>query len=241
MGQPNPPGDLPLVEGLGVEWNDIVSALPEDRRAELGPKLKERISSYEPLKQWEEFNKSGVTPDQADIALRVYSAIETDPKSVYEALANHLNITPAQAKEVVKEVEKQGTENPEDPRLATLQDQINTMSQILLGQRQMSAQEQLAKEQDAAIEKELSDVKAKYGEFPEQEIVMRMVHKDMTAEQAFQEYTSMVSELRKRPPAPYIMGQGTAIPKSAIDPVKLSTEDTKSLVTQMMQQAQAQK
>ncbi len=75
MGQPNPPGDLPLIEGLSAEWNEFVSAFPEEQRNVLGPKLKERISNYESsiesYKQWDDLQKSGITADQAGIALNI--------------------------------------------------------------------------------------------------------------------------------------------------------------------------
>src|SRR3954470_1975547 len=125
MGQPTPPGDSPLIEGLDSSWNDIVNFIPEDKRADFAPKFKERVQSYEALKPWEEFQKSGVTPDQAGTALNLFSVIENNPREVYETIGKHLGITPQQAKEVVKEVEKEVESGNDDPRLATLQQQVD--------------------------------------------------------------------------------------------------------------------
>lgn len=238
MGQPNPPGDLPLIEGLDSSWNDFVSAIPEDKRAELGPKLKERISGYESqvksFEPWAEFQKSGVTPEHAGTALQVFSVIENNPKEVYEAIGRSLGITTAEAKEVVKEIE---AGDPEDPRIKTLQEQVDTLAQITLAQRQLSTQEQEAAEQDELLENELGDLKKKYGDFPEDEIVMRMLHKGLTAEDAFAEYNGRVTEIQKRRPAPMIMGSGGTIPSKAIDPTKLDSKSTKQLVAQMLDHA----
>lgn len=235
MGQPNPPGDMPLFEGLGVEWNDIVSAFPEDRRAELAPKLKERLSSYEPLKQWEDFQKSGISPDHARTALNLFSTIENNPREVYDTIGKYLNITPDEAKEVVKELEDA---DQDDPRIAALTKQVETLSQIALAQRQMTAQEQRASEADAALERDLDGLKKKYGnDIPEDEIIMRMMHKDLTAEQAYQEYSTRAAELQRRRPAPYIMGQGGHVPNNAIDVKKLDNSGTKKLVQQMIEHA----
>ncbi|MFY3741638.1 MAG: hypothetical protein HMLIMOIP_002096 [Candidatus Nitrosomirales archaeon] len=243
MGQPNPPGDnVPLIEGLDSSWNEIVSAIPEDRRTELGPKLKERItattSQYEPLKQWEDLQKSGITPDFAGTAIGLFNLIENDPKQVYEAIGKHLNITPAQAKEVVEEVQDG---DQDDPRIQRMEQQLETLAQIALAQRQMTAQEQQAAEADAAVDKELSDLKSKVGDFPEDEIVMRMLHKDMTAQQAYEEYSGRVSELQKRRPAPMLMGQGGSIPSRAIDVKKLDSKETKNLVAQMLESANVER
>lgn len=235
MGQPTPPGDMPLFEGLGVEWNDIVGALPEDRRSELAPKIKERLSEFEPLKQWEDLHKSGITPELADTALRLLTTVENDPRQVYDTLGSYLKITPAEAKKVVEEI-KQG--DPDDPRIATMQEQINTLGQVLLAERQLSKQEHDIKEQESALDKELIELKKKYGEdVPEDEILMRMSHKNMTAEQAYQEYASRADAIRSRRPAPFVLGTGGVAPNRTIDPTKLDSEGTKSLVAQMMRQA----
>lgn len=239
MGQPTPPGDSPLYEGLSAEWNDVISGFPEDRRGELAPLLKSKIDAYEPLKQWEQFQKSGVTADHADTALKIYSTIENNPREVYEALGKHLGISTAEAKEVVQEI---NDDDSGDPEMAALRQQVETMGQILLAQRQTESQAAQAAAADKEIENEIAAVKKKYGtDVDEQEIVMRMLHLNMTAEQAHQDYSSKVSEIRKRPAAPFVMGPGGAIPAKAIDVKKLSGQDTKSLVAQMMQQSNAER
>lgn len=234
MGQPNPPGDIPLIEGLGSEWNEFVNAIPEDKRAEFGPKLRERISAYEPLKQWEDLHKSGITPEHASTALSIYTVLENNPREVYDTLAKHLGITPQQAQQVVEEIEE-GDED--DPRIRKMQQQIDTLSQIALAKNQQETQSRLEQEQDAALDKEMTALKKKYGDFPEDEVIMRMLYSNITAEQAYQEYTGRVSEIQKRRPSPMILGSGGAVPPQAIDPKKLSTSETKNLVTQMLQHA----
>jgi len=246
MGQPTPPGDLPLIEGLDPSWNELVNYIPEDKRAEFGPKLKERVTSatseYEPLKQWEGFQKSGVTPDQADTALRLFNLIETNPRQVYDAIAGHLGITTEQAKEVVKEVKADQAANPYDSKIKTMEEQMATMSQIMLAQRQMTAKEQQDAEMDAVVDQELSDIKKKYGnDVPDDQILMRMYTKNMTAEEAYQEYAGFVTDVRSRRPAPMIMGAGGNIPSNrAIDPTKLNSKETKNLVAQMLDHANAE-
>jgi hypothetical protein len=233
---PNPPGEnVPLYDGLSSDWNDIVSAFPEDKRNELAPLLKSRLDSieegYKPLKQWEDLAKSGVTPEHASTALNLYSIIDTDPKQVYDVLAKHLNITPAQAEEVVEAVEE-GDES--DPRIQQMQHKIDTLMQIELAKHQQSTTKQREAEAEAAIDKALNDLKKKHGDFDEEQIVMRMLHKNMKPEDAYMEYTNMVSELKKRPLTPMLLGGGGGIPKPGIDVRKLDGKATRSLVAQMM-------
>jgi hypothetical protein len=254
MGQPNPPGDLPLIEGLGSEWNDIVSAIPEDKRAELAPRLKERVSGYESkvkeFEPWADFQKSGITPDFADSAVRLWAQIENNPRMVYDTLAEHLGITPAEAKKVVEETQQTGSAGtkPEfdienNPKFKTMQDQFNTMAQVMLAQRQSSEQEQLVAQQEAALDAEIKGIQAKYGkDIPEDEILMRMLHKNMTAEDAYKEYNERVTNIRARRPAPIVMGASGGIPnRQAIDPTKLDSKQTKNLVAQMLEHAKAER
>jgi hypothetical protein len=240
MGQPMPPGDLPLIEGLDSSWNEFVSAIPEDRRAELAPKFKERIQSFEPLKQWENLQKSGITPDHADTALKLFSTIENNPREVYDLIGKHLNITPQQAQEVVEELEDG---DQDDPRIQRMQQQLDTLAQVAIAQRQMTVKEKEQQAADQAIEAEINAVKKKYGnDLPEDELIMRMIHKNMTAEQAYQEYASRADQIRARRPAPVIMGAGGNIPSSAaIDPTKLDGKQTKSVVAQMLAHANAER
>jgi hypothetical protein len=66
---------------------------------------------------------------------------------------------------------------------------------------------------------------------------MRMLHKNMSAEEAYAEYSGRVSEIQKRRPAPVIMGAGGSVPNRGIDVKKLDNEGTKNLVAQMIQHA----
>lgn len=243
MGQPTPPGDSPLFEGLGVEWNDIVGALPEDRRAELAPRIKDRLDQFTPLKQWEDFQRSGITPEHAKMALDVFSMVENDPRKVYETIGRELKITPAQAEKVVEELDKNiPNSTPDSDRLKIIEDQLNTLAQIQLAQRQQSTQEQMVQEQNNLIDQQLNELKSKHGAdaVNEREILMRMLHENMTPEDAFKDYTAMVTEIRTKRPAPALLGSGGAIPSRAIDPATLDNAKTKSLVAQMLEHAQAE-
>jgi len=243
MGQPNPPGDLPLIEGLGPEWNEFVSAFPEDQRSTLGPKLKDHVSSitseYEPLKQWADFQKAGVTPDQASMALNIFEVIEKNPREVYDALANHLGISKAEAKEVVKEIQN---DDSGDSRIETLKNQVDTLTQIALAQRNMTAKEQEDADAEAWLDEQLGTIKQKYGDsIDENQIIMRMAHAGMTVEEAYQDWSNMVAQIRKTREAPVLMGSGGNIPTNrAIDPKKLDSKATKDIVRQMLDHANAQ-
>lgn len=229
-----PPGNAPLFEGLDAEWNDIVGALPEDKRAELAPKLKERLDSYTPLKQWDDFNKSGVTVEQVQNALNLSSVVENHPRQVYDKIAEYLGITPQQAQEVVEEVEE--AEADGDPRFDAMKKQIDVLSQIILNEKQAQTQAQMSAKADAEIDREIGGVKKKYGnDVDEDQILMRMASRGMTAEQAYLDYTKRDSDIRSRRPAPTLLGTGQAVPRQPVDYTKMSSEDTRKWVAQMVE------
>lgn len=243
MGQPLPPGDLPLIEGLDSSWNEFVSYIPEDKRGEFAPKFKERISSYETqlneYKPWQEFQKAGVTPEQADAAMNLFSIIENNPKQVYDAIGNHLGLTAAEAKEVVKQVQDG---DPRDSQIAALQEKFETLAQIAVAQKQQTTQEKEAQEYDAWVDGEINTIKKKYGaDIPEEQIIMRMAHMEMTAEEAYQDYAQMVTNIRSKRPSPMVMGPGGPVPPKSVDVKALNSKETKSLVAQMLEHSNSER
>jgi hypothetical protein len=241
MGQPNPPGDIPLFEGLGSEWNDVVGAFPEDKRAELGASLKERISGYETLKPWETFAKNGMTPDTVQQAVDVFDIINRNPREVYDTIGKALGITPQQVQQVIEEGE--GDDDDDDPRdaqILQMQNQLDTLSKIQLAQHQQELSARQAAESDKALENELGALKQKHGDFDEEQVLMRMLHKGMNAEEAYADHAQYVDNIRSRRPAPTLLGGAGSIPNRSIDPVKLNSKDTRSLVAQMMEAANNQ-
>lgn len=233
LNDPTPPGNAPLYEGLGSEWNDIVGAFPEDKRAELAPKLKERIDAFEPYKQWDDLQKSGITPQQASEALDISNLINSNPKAVYDKIAEFLGITAQQAQEVVEEVEE--AEEAGDSRYEAMKKQLDVLSQIIIQERQSQTQAQLQSQADAALEKEIAAVKKKFGDVDEDQILLYMGRGDLTAEQAYEAYTKRDAEIRSRRPAPTLLGSGSAVPRQPVDYTKLSNEDTKKWVAQMLE------
>lgn len=230
--QPTPPGNAPLYEGLDAEWNDIVGAFPEDKRAELAPKLKERLDQFAPLKEYEDFSKSGVTPKQINEALDISTLINSNPRQVYDKIAEYLGISREEAKEVVEEVEE--AEEAGDPRYDAMKKQLDILSQIIVEERQAQTKAQLDAQADAAIDKELSGLKKKFGDIDE-EMVLLYMNKGLTAEQAYQAYVKRDSEIRQRRPAPTLLGSGQAVPNQRVDYTKLTSEDTKKWVAQMVE------
>ncbi len=237
MTNPTPPGDIPLYDGLGTEWNEVLNAIPEELRGTVAPAIKSKVSSYDEklnsYKAWDDVIKTG-NPDLVKTAIGTYEVLENRPKEVYELLGRHLGISAAQAKEAVQELD---SDDSGDPVVAQLQQQVDTLSQIILSQRQEEIKSTQLAQQEAALGKELDSLKQKYGEYDEEQILWRMHDKGLSAEDAYKEYEAMVNSIRAKRPAPMVLGQSGSIPRQAVDPRKLDSKDTKNLVAQLLQQS----
>lgn len=248
--------ESPLVEGIDPSWNPVLSHIPEDKRSEIAPIIQQRHSELEELRTnyqpWEEFSKSGIDPETAQNAISIYSVLENQPHAVYEKLHNYLYpnqpLGQGQGKNVTGEEETEETgsqqqqQTQSDPKLAKMEQQLNTLAQIALAQKEERENSAKQQEEDAAVEKELTELKEKNGDFPEDEVVMRAYTKGISLEEALQDYNNLVAEVQKRRPAPFLLGGNSGqVPKPSVDVGKLDNKGTKDLVTQMLNHANAER
>lgn len=233
----------PLVEGGNPAWNPFLQFVPEDRRSEAANVLRDWDKSYqtvqEKYKPWEDLSKQGIDPNAAITGVQLLNLIDTQPQVVYETLKNYLeknNLLPAGEPMPTDSIQEEGdNQNLDelDPKLQKLEQQVQVLAQIALAQKEEKERQQ----QDQAVEKELTSLRKKVGDFPEEEILMRMSHYGLSAEEAYKKYMGHVEEIRKRRPAPTLLGAGSTIPSRNINPTKLSEQETRSLVTDYLKQS----
>lgn len=242
------PNDMPLVEGGNPAWNDVLQYVPEEKRTEVVPKLQEWDQNYQQVQegynQWKEFADGGVDPETARVALNMMSMIEQNPQHAYEVLGKHLGVTPQKAQEIVEEetgqIEGSTTQQPDyvtKEQWDNLNQKADAMAQILLAQRQ---EEEVA-QQNEQLDQELADLKDKHGEFPEHEVIYRMLHSDMSAEEALTDYHKFEENLlRQRRSAPRVLSGGGQIPQPKVDIVKASDKEARNVVADMLKVAMEQ-
>lgn len=240
---------VPLYEGVSAEWNDVLSAVPEDRRSGVAEKIKTFDTEYNQLKgsyePWKPFITGGVDPEYVETAVKVLSMMETQPHQVYETMGKYLN-QGQQPPPAAPKVPTGNVDEPDDnstqidltkhPEFQKIAKQQEILAQIALAQKEQERQSKEQAAQDKALDDELNALKKKYGEFPEDEITMRMAYKDMTAEEAYQEFSQFARNIRTGRPAPYVLGGGGQIPRQPLDVKKLDSKATKDLVVQMLEQ-----
>lgn len=234
-------GDAP---GPNPAWNDVLSVIPAEYHEKITPHFQQwdqsaqqrieqvnsRVKDFEP---YQPFVEHGIDPSELENGLRLLYEINNNPQGVWDALGKAYNLAG----------ESGGAgasgEDPEpqyqDPRFGDLQQGLELVSQIVLNEQQAK----VAAQADVELDRELSDLKSKHGDYDER-YVLAMMQSGMSGEQAIQSYQGLRNNLLQnnpRPFAPNVMGSsggGTGYPSQAIDPTKLSPKDTRSLVAQML-------
>lgn len=243
-GQGNSGGDN---GGINPAWNDLLSSIPEDAHSKVIPhlrswdsgvqqKLQQVHSDYADYKYLRENQISG---EDTRIALGILRAIQEDPKSVYDSLAQSygFGIPPEQGKPEIPEALKNVPPEVME-QISQLQGGYETMAQILLQKQQ----EEQAAQADMQLEQEMSALKQKHGNFDEG-YVLAYMQQGLSGDQAVAAYNQMVDNLlaeRNRPQAPKLLGSGsTGIPGDGrVDVRKLDASKTKNLVIEMLKASQ---
>jgi hypothetical protein len=246
-------------------WNDFLSAIPQGMHEMVKPHLRKwdegvnsRIEAvHGEYADYKPFKEAGVTREVLEQAYGIYDAINTDPRRVYDILAEtygynvanaavtasqqnapqgQQNVQPQQSESAAEyELGQGGQFNPE---IAQLRQTVETMAQIMLAQNQTAENARA----DAALDAELAAARAKHGDFDEQ-YVLAYMQNGMTADQAAQQFINARNAIlaeHNRPQAPTVISGAGALPSQQINPAKLSKSDTLSLVANMMKAANQQ-
>jgi hypothetical protein len=226
-------------------WNEFYSVLPQELHSQVTPLLEkwdkgvqERFqkvhSDYEP---WQPIVKSGVDPQTVQFGLNLINAIESDPYTVYSALQEHYKTDPRFTAAANGTKPEQGqveptTENdPYQRDISELKRQQQVMAQVIVSARE----KELAAQQDAALDKELSDARTKHGNFDER-YVLALMQNGMGVEEAVQSFQQFVTnEAKKYTPRPLIMGTGSGIPTQGLNPKNMDDAGRRNLAMQILQ------
>lgn len=247
--------------GQNPAWNDVLSVIPEQYHAQVTPHFQQwdqsaqqrieqansSIKEYEPYKQ---FVDNNIPAEDLEQGIRLMYEINTNPKSVYDALAEAYNLgtqpnvsnANAGGNENTTENTSVEAQNLQDPRFDKLQEGLDLVGQVVLQDQQRKAAEQA----DRELANELDGLRKEFGDFDESYVLAMMGagKSGKDAVQAFQEFSNNLIQSRPRPFAPNVMGSSgggsTGLPSQAIDPTKLSGKDTRNLVVEMLRHSAEQ-
>lgn len=221
-------------------WADILAKVPEELRGELNPALEQytqRVrSDYEP---YQFLLENEVAPETVQYAMNILTTLNQNPRQLYDAIGQYYKYggdTSAQPQ--TDPLSDEGVEGQDDPRIAQLEQGIQTLARVILEERQQKDQQA----EDQRLQKELDTARAKYGEYDEG-YVLGLALNGKSVDEAVRAYKQLeqklvASQSQQKPASPVIMGSGGGAPGSgAVDPRKLSGSETKNLVVQMLQNA----
>lgn len=242
--------------GYNPAWNNLMEKLPSSLHPLVTPELKswdEKFqqqlqqvhSQYEPYKQ---FAEQQVPAEQLAAAYDLFNLINTNPQLVYDNLAEFYGFG-GQGQEGAENNQGQpnGNEetfdfnNPEvditqHPQFKELAENQQALAQFFVQQQE---QERIA-QAEQQIEAELAQVKEKYPNIDELLIFQTATGGNMTLSQAADmlnhQYETMLQQSRQ--PAPRVFSANGGIPaQQPIDPAKLDSKSTKSLVADILARA----
>lgn len=239
-------------DGVHPAWNEMLEKVPQELHSTVTPYLQQWNKSvnerfekvhqeYEP---WKPIVKN-YDPDTVNFAVQMLSALENDPQMVYKAIGDFYKLTEQQqgspSAQGQNEPNKELEEKPWLNDLQQLRQENDMLARYVANQQQ---QQQFA-QADAALDKELKELNKKYGEFDERYVLgMLMANKNMTTEQAVQEWQSSIKSYAEKMgfagPKPFFVSPGGAIPGSNVDIKNASDKETKDVVIQMLQAAAQQ-
>ncbi len=250
-GQDNSQGSQ---ETINPAWNDVLKLVPETLHSQITPhfrnwdkgvqqRFQEIRNQYQPYEQYKPFLESQVSPDDLRMGYGLLQAVYQKPQEVIQAIQQTFGLTQEQAEDLVE----QATENDNDPyanippqfmeEFMRMKQQTELQGKILLERRNQEIQEQ----QNRQLDNTLSELKSKYGDFPDEWVLSRALQLNNNIEAAVQEYHSLIEKelaARNRPKPPVLLGQNSGpIPENSVDPRKLTDRDTKNLVAEMLKRA----
>jgi hypothetical protein len=172
-------------------------------------------------------------PDDIQAAVQIAEQLQADPQGFLSRLQSSIG-----SEQGLGADEDGGDYDPDDPyaeRFSQLESVIAQLTEQLTGT--VNAQQQ--KEEDAALESTLAELKEKHGEFDEDWVLAKALKNGGDLDAAAQEYQKFEESIltKKNRPAPRPLGAGGGLPSSDIDPTKLSDREAKDLVRKILDEA----
>jgi hypothetical protein len=262
-----PVGSEQAPTGDNPAWGELLGVLPSSLHGQVKPFLEkwdkgvnDRFtqvqSKYSPYNEF-----LSVDPQQIQASLQLAQMIATDPRGFYDRMTNHYGSEWGLADQGQQDTDsaddysldglddEEGDDLANNPLIQQLKEQQDTIANFLASQvqrEQEAAQQAAVEDAGKQIQTELGNIATKYAveSIPPQAekmmISLALQNEGMTLEQAAEEVMPLFAA-QGRPQAPRIIAPGGGVPSNNLDTAKMGKQDTVSLVTQMLAQANANK
>jgi hypothetical protein len=240
--------------GINPAWAEALSSIPAEFHNQLTPhfqkwdqsaqgRIEELNSKLTGFEAYSPLVEHGIGIDQISDGLRIMQELNSNPKSIWDALTEAYGFTKEQVQAIAEGQNPTEVGTPPNtgldlsqlPEYRTMKEQLDLVSQLMVQEQQNKANAL----EDAKLDKALGDALAKFPDVEmspttENFILSQMEHKGKTAEQAVQDFVDFRNSLSPQPFAPKIVGSGGGVPSQAINASQLNDKDTKALIVQML-------
>lgn len=235
-------------QGFNPAWNEFIEAIPEDLREQVQPAItpvlqkwdqnvQKRFEQYKPFEKYKD-----VDPQVIDYSLNLFNSLNTNEGAlqVWEQLGKYLESEGLLGQEEDEEEEEEVDWDSIPPALRKqieqLQGGFSTLAEYQIAQEQARREA----EEDALLDKELKQLREKYGDYDEEWVLAKMIN-GMDAEdavKAYHEWLDKTLQERNRPQPNFRpLGSGSGgfpTGNPGFDPKKASSREVKDLVAQML-------
>lgn len=247
-------------QGVNPAWSSVLDEIPSEFHNKITPHLSEWDKNYhsglekarnEVQSQYEPFNsflENGVDPEELQRSYQIYQAIENDPQSVIAALQEAAGVS-GQGDEDDDTYDANDISN--DPRYQELESKFDQFREAFETKEQ---QQQFEQEQAQLVDEISGELESLSGQFQEAfgfemdpEEVLRIAIQDaeendtdLNIQGAAQHFAELVNKYRTPEPQNgfKVMPAGGGIPSTQQDVTKLSDEESKNLMVEMLRNAQ---
>ena len=229
-------------------WKEILDVLPTSLHPIVTPALskwdqgvQERFqqvqSKYDP---YNPFIENGISPEQIEQSLGLARMMQEDPQGLYARMGEYFGMQQDQGQPENEEDEYDIGDGNTDPDWEKAKAQLEQNQQVLAQGLQAMMQEKANAEAEAKLESDLKALQNKHGDFDEEFVLTYALNNGNNLEAGVKKYMELVGRLRGTPAPgsniPTPLAPGGATPSNSVDPTTLSSQDTKSLVVNLLQQ-----
>lgn len=240
-------------------WKSFMDVLPTSLHETVKPVLRDWDKNYQGVQQqYSEVQSKfspyadiieGADPEQLQSAMMIAQMIESDPRSFYDSMGDYYKDEWGQGQQgqVDDGDEEFSISDPnhpdfditQHPKFQELMGNQQTMAEYLAG----NIQQQQEAEAEADIDEEWNAAQEKHGNaLDEQSVFSLALGNKISIEQAADYYMQNVNKIRSQPrangTAPRVVSPQGGIPSTQTDPANMSDKETRSLVAQILAQAQ---
>lgn len=251
----------PTNESINPAWKEVLDPLPESLHALITPSLKkwdesvnrrfeETTSKYKPY--------DSIIEEVGDVetlqnAIRLMQAIESDPKQVYDLLAQEYNFptatTSQQQPPVQPQTPQQTYDDPQEAAIAELKAQIEQaneaqrqLASYLLAQKQQEDESNKQKQLSTYLERLKNDNPNSPWD---EDYILAQIINGKKPEDALKNLQKLVQSFATTANSasddtPVVIGSSGGVPSQQVDVARLPSKDIKNIVAQTLARAAAQ-